>query len=338
MKRILDDIKNKQFKKVYLLYGNETYLIREIGTRLVKALTGDDEMNTLTIADRSTTPSEVRDFTDTVPFFAERRVVVLENSHLFSASDPLYSDWIENLPETAAVVFIEQPVASKDKGDPMSLGSSVDKRSKLFKAVQKIGIAVEMNRLEGDARSEWLLKEIGRRKVRITKNAFQLLNDVLPDAMESALHELDKLADYAGENGAVDEAAVEAVITPKLTYQVYKLVEAAISKDRGTAFRLYYDLVALDTEPMMILSCISRELMRLYAAASMRQRRASNQEIASALNVQDFVVRKLVATAGRIPYSFIEQEANAALEYDHAVKSGDLSGSTAVELLLFRLT
>ena len=338
MKRILDDIKTKQFKKVYLLYGNETYLIREIGTRLVNALTGDDTMNTLTIADRAVIVSEVRDFTDTMPFFAERRVVVLEDSRLFSSSDPLFSDWIESLPDTAVVVFIEYPVASKDKGDPMSMGSPVDKRSRLFKTVQKTGLAVELNRLEGDSRQEWLLREVGRRKVRITKNAFQLLNEVLPDAMESALHELDKLADYAGENGAIDEASVEAVITPKLTYQVYKLVEAAISKDRKTAFRLYYDMVALDTEPMMILNCISRELMRLYTAASMKQRRASNQEIASALNVQDFVVRKLLSTAGRIPFSFIETEANQSLEYDRAVKSGDLSAGTAVELLLFRLT
>ena len=336
----MDDIRTGQFRKVYLIYGDETYLIREISSRLCAELTHGDTMNTLTVSNRQAVPSEVREFTDTMPFLADRRVVVMEDTGVFSSSDPAFAEWIETLPDTASVVFIEHPAKAKekDKGDPMSMVSSVDKRTKLFKAVQKEGIAVELNKLEGEARTEWILKEIGRRKVRITKNAFALLVDVLPDAMESAIHEMDKLADYVGENGAIDEKTVETVVTPKLSFQVFKLVEAAVSKDRETAFRLYYDLVALDTNPMGILFNITREILRLNAVASMKKRRCSNTEIASALGVQEFVVRKLAAHTSRIPASFLEGLAEEALELDHAVKSGDLTDSMAVELLLFRMT
>lgn len=46
MKTIDNDIKNMDFKRVYLLYGQERYLIKQYRDKLIKAMVNDgDSMN-----------------------------------------------------------------------------------------------------------------------------------------------------------------------------------------------------------------------------------------------------------------------------------------------------
>ena len=46
MKTIDNDIKNMDFKKAYLLYGQERYLIKQYRDKLIKAMVNDgDSMN-----------------------------------------------------------------------------------------------------------------------------------------------------------------------------------------------------------------------------------------------------------------------------------------------------
>ena len=81
MKTIDEDIKSGQFKKIYLLYGDEAYLKKQYKDKLKKALVQpDDTMNFTAYEGKDTNPKEVIDLSETLPFFAERRVILIENS------------------------------------------------------------------------------------------------------------------------------------------------------------------------------------------------------------------------------------------------------------------
>ena len=43
MKSILEDIKNQEFKNVYLFYGEEEYLKKQYRNRLIQALNPEDD-------------------------------------------------------------------------------------------------------------------------------------------------------------------------------------------------------------------------------------------------------------------------------------------------------
>ena len=76
MKNIKEDIKNREFKRVYLLYGTEEYLKRLYKNKLKEAVLQDsDAMNMAEYAGKGIDEKEVREFADTLPFFAEYRVV-----------------------------------------------------------------------------------------------------------------------------------------------------------------------------------------------------------------------------------------------------------------------
>ena len=78
------ELKEGSFRRVYLLCGEQAYLRLQNRDRLRAALLGDgDEMNVSVYTGMDVTAMEVIDEAQTLPFFADRRVILLENSVFF---------------------------------------------------------------------------------------------------------------------------------------------------------------------------------------------------------------------------------------------------------------
>ena len=84
MQSINEDIKQKRYSKVYLLYGTETYLRKQYRDRLKSALIEpEDSMNYHYFEGKDISFPQVIDLAQTLPFFSERRVIIIENSSAF---------------------------------------------------------------------------------------------------------------------------------------------------------------------------------------------------------------------------------------------------------------
>ena len=74
MQRIAEDIKTGQLKQIYLLYGEEAYLIRQYRDKLKCALLGDgSDMNVNRFEGKGVPVPQIIDMAETLPFFADRR-------------------------------------------------------------------------------------------------------------------------------------------------------------------------------------------------------------------------------------------------------------------------
>ena len=84
MKRINEDIKTGNFKQMYLLCGEEDYLRNQYRNRLKDALlNGGDTMNLSIYEGKDINQAQIIDKAEEVPFFADRRIIIIENSGLF---------------------------------------------------------------------------------------------------------------------------------------------------------------------------------------------------------------------------------------------------------------
>ena len=111
MKNLNEDLKTGKLKQAYLLYGEENYLKRQYKERITKALLGeDDTMNYAYYEGKGINLKEVIDLAETLPFFAERRLIVFENTGLFKSAGADLADYIKDLPETTCFLFIETEV------------------------------------------------------------------------------------------------------------------------------------------------------------------------------------------------------------------------------------
>ncbi len=95
MKNLNEDLKTGKLKQVYLLYGEENYLKRQYKERITKALIGEgDTMNYAYYEGKGIPLKEVIDLAETLPFFAERRLIVFENTGLFKSAGADLADYI----------------------------------------------------------------------------------------------------------------------------------------------------------------------------------------------------------------------------------------------------
>ena len=85
MQRLIQDLKSGDFKKIYLLYGQEAYLRKQYKDKLKEAMIGDDTMNFSYYEGKDFTVGEVIDQAETMPFFAERRLIVFNSSSLYNS-------------------------------------------------------------------------------------------------------------------------------------------------------------------------------------------------------------------------------------------------------------
>ena len=83
MKHISEDIKNNNFKQIYLLYGQEEYLRTQYKNKLKDALLGTaDAMNLTCYEGKDIKQSQVVDLAETLPFFSDRRVIEIGRAHV----------------------------------------------------------------------------------------------------------------------------------------------------------------------------------------------------------------------------------------------------------------
>ena len=121
MKVLNQDMKTGQFKPVYLLYGEEAFLKKSYKKRLKEAIVGDDTMNFHQFEGKGLDLKEIISLADTMPFFGERRLILLEDSGLFKGGGgELLVEYLPGMPDTSVMVFVE---------------SEVDKRSRMYKKV-----------------------------------------------------------------------------------------------------------------------------------------------------------------------------------------------------------
>ncbi len=319
MKTIKEDIKNRAFKRVYLLYGSEEYLKKLYRNKLKEAVLADsDAMNLAEYAGKGIDEKEVQEFADTMPFFADYHLLILENTGWFkNATD--FADYVPEIPDTAVLVFVE---------------TDVDKRGRMFKAVKEHGYVCEMNGMTEQELKLWVASLLKREERKITESAVEFLLEQAGTDMAKLQNELEKLICYTMGRDTITVEDIKMVCTEQLTTKVFAMTEAMAQKRKKQALELYYDLIALQEKPLGILFMIQRQFHHLLIVKEMKKNGADKSSIASAIAVPPFAVQKYMSQAERFQTAELKKLLDYSLTLEEDVKTGRLKEQLAVELLL----
>ena len=322
MKSIKADLDSGSFKPAYLLYGEEKYLIRQYRDRLVQALVPDaDTMNVARYTGKDVNIPEVIDLCETIPFFADRRVILLEDTGFFKNKCDELADYMKELPEYLVLLFTEE---------------QVDKRSRMYKAVSAAGRAVEFSTPDEKQLLAWIRKTLRDNGSPISdRDAFMLLQKVGTD-MTNLHTEMEKLISYCYGRGTVTAADIDAICITQIESRVFDMIRAVTDRNEHKALSLYQDLLTLKEPSMRILFLLGRQFRQLYLTKEMEAEGASQTEIASRLGVKPFAVRQLSGCARAFSMAQLKEAIADFTDADEAVKSGRLTDQLSVELMLIK--
>lgn len=321
MKTIDQDIKTGQFKHVYLLYGEEQYLIRQYRDRLKEAIAGDDTMNLGVFSGSDISQKEIVDLAETLPFFAERRLILIEDSGLFKKGAEELADYMASVPEMTYFVFVEK---------------EVDRKTKMYKEVKKAGSVVEFARQKDDILLRWINGRLKKNGKQITRDAYALFIQKTGNDMENIDRELEKLICYTLDKENIETADVEAVTTERTENRIFDMVDAVAMHKQKRALELYYDLLALREAPMRIMYLISSQFKRLLVVQAMTNQGFGRKDIASKAGCPEWAVGKYQAQCRAFSLEQLKQAVRDGVEYETAVKTGHMDDQMAVELFIVK--
>lgn len=322
MEQLLQDLKQQTYQKVYLLCGEEAYLRNQYKKRLKDALvTEGDTMNYSYYEGKDVDPLAVIDMAETLPFFADRRVLIIENSGFFKNKCDELADYISAIPESTCFIFVE---------------TEIDKRNRLYKEVKKHGRVVEFGIQKEDTLMKWILGMLKKEGKNITKDTMQAFLAKTGSDMQLIKNELDKLIAYTEGREVITSEDVEQVCITRTTNQIFEMINAIAEGNQKKALELYEDLLALKEPPMRILFLIARQFNQLYQVKLLEREGQPSSEIAKQAGIVPFAVKKYQARAK----SFSAEELRAAVEEcvssEEAVKTGTMNDRMSVELLIMK--
>ncbi len=322
MKKLAEEIKTGQLKQVYILYGEEAYLRSQYKDKLKNALLdGGDPMNLHYFEGKDVKPGEVIDLAETMPFLAQRRVILLENSGLFAKGGEELAAYLGEPSDTAFFVFIEP---------------SVDKRSKLYKAATARGRAIEFKMQDETVLKRWVLGFLKKENKNITERDLNLFLAKTGSDMENIRGELEKLLCYCLERDVVTAQDIEAVCTRQVTSQIFDMINAVAERRQKAAMELYYDLLTLKEPPMRILFLITRQFNMLLQVKELKNKGYDANNIGEKVGLAGFIARKYVTQAAKFKEADLRRALSDCVETEEAVKTGRMNDVMSVELLIVK--
>ncbi|MBP3507000.1 MAG: DNA polymerase III subunit delta [Lachnospiraceae bacterium] len=320
MKTIAEHIKKNEFKNVYLLYGEEAYLRHQYRDKLKEALCPEgDEMNISRFEGKGISNVEVADLAETLPFFAERRLIIIEESGWFKNGSDGFEEKLKEFPDTTFLIFVE---------------SEVDKRGKLYKTVKDLGYAAEMKTPKEKELLTWLTLQCKREGKQITESATQYLIEQGGSNMNMLQMELEKVLSYAIGAEEIRLEDVQEVCSNQAENQIFEMLDAIGNQNREKALTLYHDLLTLREPAMRILYLLTRQIHILLQVSEMTRLNMDNGSIASKAGIPPFTVGKYKSQIGHFSYSELVGMLEKCQDVDAGIKRGRYQDVIGVELLI----
>lgn len=320
MKSLNEDIKTGQFKSIYLLYGEEEYLKKQYKGRLTRAMLPEgDRVNYAYYEGKGIPVPEIIDLAETMPFFAERRLIVIEDSGLFKTAAPELADYLKTMSASACFLFIEK---------------EVDKRGKLYKAVKEKGRIVELSRQDERTLIRWLSGMIRQEGKLIQESTVRYILSKTGVDMESLEKEMEKLFCYTLEKNEITIQDVDAVCTTQITNHIFEMVEAVAKQQKKKALDYYYDLLALKEPPMRILYLLTRQFQLLLEVQGLVKKGMGRKQIAEKAGLHPFAAGKYMEQCRNFRKEELRRIMEKGAELETDVKTGRLNDVMSVELFI----
>ena len=217
--QILAGLKNKEFGTVYFLEGEEPYFIDVISDYILEHVLSEGEkaFNQTLLYGKDITLDSIMTAARRYPMMSDRQVVVVREAQNIKEIEELAS-YVENpAPSTVLVLCYKY--------------KTIDKRKKLFKAIQKNGIYLESKPLYENKIPDWIINYLKTMQLGIAPKAVQMIADHVGNNLQRIVNELDKVIFSAIPGTSITEDDVEKNIGISKEYNIFEFQNALSKRD-----------------------------------------------------------------------------------------------------------
>jgi DNA polymerase-3 subunit delta len=371
---VLNSLKRGVIAPVYLLYGEEDYLQEKIVAAFKETILtpGMAAFNLDEVDGEKCTPAMLADLANTLPVFAERRLVIVKDfPPLLSRKKEEDSDGDEDKDkdkdkadaadtppqkeEKEDSIEDTKAAPQKDQHDENAVllkylanvspstclifwqKGKVKKTTKLYKAIAKAGEVLEIGSLKGTELGDWLVLEAKKMGKKLERPALEYMLINCGNQLRHLHNELEKLALYCGNETTITLEAVKEVVTKTIEGNVFNLVDGLGLGKGDVALTELRNLLILGEPYPKLIYMMTRQFRLLLLAKEAAGKGLTEKKITAELKLHPYVTGKILRQARNFSYAQLEKSLDLILEADVGIKSG-LKPVLTLERLIVALT
>lgn len=301
---ILNQLKNKQYQPVYLLYGMEPFFIDKIADYIAENVLSDAEkgFNQTIFYGRDAQVGAIIETAKRYPMMAEKQVVIVREAQDLKQVDAL-EDYMANPVASTILVF-----AFKYK--------KPDGRKKVFKQMKKIGLAFESKPIYENQMQKWIEEYIHTHHRLITPKAAMLIGEYIGTNLSLASNEIDKLFITIPEGGSIDENTVSEVIGINKDFNNFEFQRALGMKDAKKAMQIamYFGDHQKEHPLVVVLGILGKYFSNLILMYF--NPKASRDQVAKMIGVSPYFVDEYFTAKSRYTAGGAVKAIELIREYD----------------------
>lgn len=330
LSKLKKDLSAGTLGSCYVFYGEEDFLRDHYLELLRKKLIpkGMEDFNLHIFQGKDLDVQTLMDAVDAFPMMCERTLILVYDYDLYkseSRRDALTS-LFSDIPDYVCLVFIYDLMEYKSSGN-----------TKLGKLVKQKAEIIHFQPQSQSDLNAWIRRKFKKYGKDIGNPEAEYLTFLCGGLMTGLSSEIDKIANYAAGSG-ITKADIDAVADPVLDARVFQMTDAISSRDFRRSMAILSDLYLMNTEPIMILSVLGRQLRQLWSARLALENRMSQSDLAIVWDMKSsWQSQKMLDSARRFDLRWCRQAVVLCAECDLAMKSTGLDSEELLTELVLKL-
>jgi len=315
---------------IIVLEGKDEYRLSERVAEFRLTVTPPEmsDINTTMLDGNIVTIEELLTSLSTVPFMADRRLVVVEGllNRLGGSKKDLgewlnFPDLLKDLPPTANLLLIErEPIPS----------------NKLLSTILRLGQVEKFSPLRHRDLLDWINTRCSKLGLDIERTAVALIADSVGSELRLIDSELNKIKTYS--RGRLITREDITLMVPYVRQQnVFRVVDSVIEGRTRDALHASSMLIGLGESPSGIVRMIERQLRFLILAKHLLSRKIPTGDIGKHINLSGYPLQKTLEMERKISQARIMSMHNNLLKSNIRVREGKLTEQESFDLLISEL-
>ena len=251
-------LREKSFSRVYLLFGEEPWLVRHYTAQIAKKSVDAFEEFNLQRFDDEASADQIAEAAEALPMMSERKCVIVSNynAETNASQTAKMAELLADPPESCVLVFSCTREINWKKSS---------KWKNFREAVAAAGSVVEFPARDNAALSKFLVSLAQERGCSLPPDVCRYLLALCGSQMSVLENEMEKVCAFAG-SGELTRAHCDAVCVQTQEAVSFRMANALTAGDYDTAYRLLDLLLYQREEPVSLLASISSAYVDLYRA------------------------------------------------------------------------
>lgn len=334
--QILTHLKKEPKQSPFILiHGEENYFKRLVKEFYQKKLFGGPNNDSINYLQEGFSYEQLEELVVSYPFFSGSTLIIIDSTKIFQAEKSVEENetaqnkkkskvkvktlnmtdkiirLLDNLPEHIYIVWQAQ---------------KVDKRSRLYKAINKNHLVVESSLYKSYQATPFLMEEAKARGVSWGKEALDLLLFYLSGSefiyLELLEKEFDKLTLYIGDRRVWEKQDIEIIFADLPNVSVWSMLEAISEKNTGYALELLKNVFAAGNDIMLLTALLSSHIKKIWRTKILLAENHSLASIATELKIPPSITKKIINQSKTFSLEILKETLFALADLNLRIRTG----------------